>query len=51
MNAVTRAILVLALLAVGCGTPDSATDTDGTWVGTITTDGNVTTVINESGPA
>ena len=49
MNAVTRAILMLALLAAGCGAPDSAPDTTGAWVGTITTEGNVTTVINESG--
>jgi hypothetical protein len=40
---------VLALLGtVGCAAPvDSASDT--TWVGTITTEGNVTTVVNESG--
>ena len=49
MNAVTRATLLLALLAAGCGAPDSATESGGTWVGTITTEGNVTTVVNESG--
>ena len=30
-------------------TVSGATGTDGTWVGTITTEGNVTTVINEAG--
>ena len=49
MNAGTRATLMLALLAAGCGAPDTSPDTDGTWVGTISTEGNVTTVVNESG--
>ncbi len=49
MNAANRAILMVALLAAGCGAPDGAPNTDGTWVGTITTEGNVTTVVNESG--
>ncbi len=49
MGAVTRAILMLALLAAACRAPNSAPDSDDTWVGTITTEGNVTTVINESG--
>ena len=39
----------LALALVACGPQESATGADGTWVGTITTEGNVTTVINESG--
>jgi len=40
------ATLLFAIVACSPGTPD---DTDGTWVGTITTEGNVTTVVNESG--
>ena len=40
---------VAGLAAVACGPQESPTDTDGTWVGTITTEGNVTTVVNESG--
>ena len=43
------AVLILSLLAAGCGAPDTTPDADGTWVGTITTEGNVTTVVNESG--
>ncbi len=42
------AVLAFLLFAVGCG-PEDGADTDGTWVGTITTEGNVTTVVNESG--
>ena len=41
--------LSLALLAAACGPQENPTDADGSWVGTITTEGNVTTVINESG--
>ena len=42
-------VVVLALLAVvACAEPE-APDAAGTWVGTITTEGNVTTVVNESG--
>ncbi len=47
-----RSIVVvsaLALSVVACGPQESATDPVGTWVGTITTEGDVTTVINESG--
>ena len=44
-----KAILMLALLVAACGAPDGATEDDGTWVGTITVEGNVTTVVNESG--
>ncbi len=40
---------VVGLAVVACAPQESATDTDGTWVGTITTEGNVTTVVNESG--
>ena len=50
MNVEARPILMLTfLLAVGCAAPDNAGHADTTWVGTITTEGNVTTVINESG--
>jgi len=43
-------VLLLVLVAVsGCGGPEEAGRADNTWVGTITTEGNVTTVINESG--
>jgi len=42
--------LALGLVAVAAACGPGATDLpSGTWVGTITTDGNVTTVINESG--
>ncbi len=43
------AVSVVALILVACGPQESAPDTEGTWVGTITTEGNVTTVVNESG--
>ncbi len=43
------AVSAVAVLAAACGRQESATGPDGTWVGTITTEGNVTTVINESG--
>ncbi len=39
----------VALSMTGCSTPRNATESDGAWVGTITTEGNVTTVVNESG--
>ncbi len=39
----------IALAALACGPQESSSDADGTWVGTITTEGNVTTVVNESG--
>ncbi|MCH8992843.1 MAG: 6-bladed beta-propeller, partial [Acidobacteria bacterium] len=52
MNAVGRTILVLSLLAVACGAPSNSPGfADTTWVGTITTEGDVTTVVNESGSA
>ena len=45
-----RGILVTALiLAVACSPESPDSSGDGTWVGTITTEGNVTTVVNESG--
>lgn len=40
---------VAVLLLPACATPEDSPDTDGTWVGTVTTEGNVTTVVNESG--
>ena len=52
MNATTRlalpAVLTVAL-GLGCTREGADPQADGTWVGTITTEGNVTTVINESG--
>lgn len=46
----TRRIAAVAILAlIACGPRDGPADADGTWVGTISTDGKVTTVINESG--
>ncbi len=39
---------VVATLLAAC-TPDQPQTVDGTWQGTITTEGNVTTVVNESG--
>ena len=50
MNTVIWRILTLALfLTAGCGASNSSPASDGTWVGTISTEGNVTTVVNESG--
>ncbi len=43
------AVPLVALTIVACASPESLTGTDGDWVGTITTEGNVTTVVNESG--
>ena len=44
---------LLALFAIttlaACSSSEPADIADGTWVGTITTEGNVTTVVNESG--
>ena len=37
------------LIAAACSSGIPAADSDGTWVGTITTEDNVTTVVNESG--
>jgi hypothetical protein len=47
-----RSIVVVSavvLVVAACASQESAPDDDGTWVGTITTEGNVTTVVNESG--
>ena len=43
------AVSVVALVAVACASPEVPTEAAGTWVGTVTTEGNVTTVVNESG--
>jgi hypothetical protein len=40
---------VLVLTVVACGPKEGGHDSDGTWVGTITTQGDVTTVVNASG--
>ncbi len=42
-------LCLMALGAVACGAPEGAPRSDGPWIGTITTDGGVTTVVNESG--
>ena len=43
-------VLMSALsIAGGCTAPPTGDTSDGTWVGTITTEGDVTTVVNESG--
>jgi hypothetical protein len=47
---VRYAILVIAfVLTIACSPETPEPDADGTWVGTITTEGNVTTVVNDSG--
>ena len=43
------AVSVVGLAVVACGAQESSSEADGTWVGTITSEGNVTTVVNESG--
>ncbi len=46
----SRSAWAVAFLAGAAAcTSSGPTSTDGTWVGTITTEGNVTTVVNESG--
>lgn len=45
MNARALAVLMLAPLAITCAASDSPSESDTTWVGTITTEGNVTTVV------
>lgn len=47
----TTAALAAAtvLVAAGCSADGPDASPEGTWVGTITTEGNVTTVVNESG--
>ncbi len=42
------AVAVLAL-SFGCGTASEDPAVDGEWAGSVTTEGNVTTVVNESG--
>jgi hypothetical protein len=42
-------VLALLLAASSCVAASDSTGNDATWVGTITTEGNVTTVVNESG--
>ena len=46
-----RLVIVFAAapILIACASQESPAGTDGTWVGTITTEGNVTTVVNESG--
>jgi hypothetical protein len=43
------ALLAIALLGSACSTNTPAGGGDGAWVGTITTEGNLTTVVNEAG--
>ena len=45
----TVGVSLIVLVTLACSAPPAAKPTDGTWVGTITTEGNVTTVVNESG--
>jgi len=42
-------LLLVTLFATSCGTPEPPTEDNGGWAGTITTEGDVTTVVNESG--
>ena len=42
-------VSAVVLAAGGCGSRDDVINLGSGWVGTVTTDGNVTTVINESG--
>ncbi len=42
-------VVAAALAAAACGDGRGQQTPDGTWVGTITTEGKVTTVVNESG--
>ncbi len=47
-----RALIIASTVAIAvaaCGPQERPPEDSGTWVGTITTEGNVTTVINESG--
>jgi hypothetical protein len=46
----SRALLAaVVVIAAACSSDCHRADSDTAWVGTITTDGNVTTVVNESG--
>jgi len=49
MNLRSTIVAAVALAVAACGSQGGPTGTDGTWVGTITTEGDVTTVVNESG--
>ena len=42
-------LLAILVLAIACSPDAPQLDPGGTWVGTITTEGNVTTVVNKSG--
>jgi hypothetical protein len=42
-------VSIVALAAAACAPSGGQLESDGTWVGTITAEGNVTTVVNESG--
>ena len=44
-----RIAAVSLVVLAGCASPEPNAGVDGTWVGTITAEGNVTTVVNESG--
>ncbi len=45
-----RAVAISAIVAAGaCAGEPAGSSGDGTWVGSISTEGNVTTVVNESG--
>ncbi len=45
----TWGVSLILLLPLACSAPPADDTTAGTWVGTITTEGNGTTVVNESG--
>lgn len=45
----TSAVLVVAIAAVACGGDATTGDASGEWVGTVTTEGDVTTVSNDAG--
>jgi hypothetical protein len=47
--AASVAVSVAVLSLAACATQEDAAESDGTWVGTITTEGDVTSVVNESG--
>jgi hypothetical protein len=47
--AVSASVIALSLIACTTQEDGPEADADGTWVGTITTEGDVTTVVNESG--
>ncbi len=49
MRLVRAALLILMVVAAACRGEDIAPEEEETWIGTITTAGNVTTVVNESG--